>query len=125
MNWKRIQIIIACIALPAWVFYTLQTGNFTSNGFHKPSPDKTMSASIMRVHRNPMFGKEQDYYEISIFDEYTPEKIHVKPISKEKLPLQIAYNEFELKRECIQWNMQEKTVTFDFDKTKIKRTWKD
>jgi hypothetical protein len=102
MNWNAIKLILAGVAMIVWVVYVLQTSRFSEQGFHVPSPDKKMSATIMRVHKNPAFGDERTYYEISVFDEYSPEKTGVKPVITEDHPLTIAEDKYVLTRDCIQ-----------------------
>jgi len=124
MNWNILKLILAVVATLTWIIYVLQTSQFTKQGFHVPSPDNKMSAKIMRVHKNPTFGSERTYYEISLFSEYSPEETRVKPILAEEQPLTIADDHFALTRDCIQWDMKKGIVIFDFGKTKIEKIWR-
>lgn len=126
MNSTRTRLVLAVlggIAMLAGIIYALQTFPSSSRGYHVPSPDETMAAKIMRVHKKPAFGKGRHYYKISLYGEYSPGKMGVKPILTEEHPLTIADNQFELTRDCIQWNMEKRTVTFDFGRTKIEKSW--
>lgn len=124
---QTLNFAAGVIFMAAWILYWLYKPLYSEKGFFLPSPDGTMNAVMSKGHRTYRWsGKEENYYRITVSRTAGPfAKFFDWHLFNETLPLSAADESFKLRRDCIRWNMDEGSVTFDFGKTRVKKVWRN